>query len=128
MRPFTVRVPRFRLEQAGKLARCQDAGTSLREFDAGARQAPIGCVRGRETQLTGGEGGGGMGGMTRRWVVQGRVEVAEDRLSSNLKSPCFRAGLRSLPYNAKMHYNFANLLKDTSQPNLAVHHYQLALW
>ncbi|XP_018311479.1 transmembrane and TPR repeat-containing protein 1 [Mycetomoellerius zeteki] len=39
-----------------------------------------------------------------------------------------KAGLRSLPYNAKMHYNFANFLKDTSQPNLAVHHYQLALW
>nr|XP_033192093.1 protein O-mannosyl-transferase TMTC1-like isoform X3 [Bombus vancouverensis nearcticus] len=39
-----------------------------------------------------------------------------------------RAGLRSLPHNAKMHYNFANFLRDTSQPNRAILHYQLALW
>lgn len=61
------------------------------------------------------------------WGWQGRIEV-ERKVPSDLKSSCFRAGLRSLPYNAKMHYNFANFLKDTSQPNLAVHHYQLALW
>ncbi|XP_076301294.1 protein O-mannosyl-transferase TMTC1-like isoform X2 [Lasioglossum baleicum] len=39
-----------------------------------------------------------------------------------------RAGLRSLPHNAKMHYNFANFLRDMSQPNHAILHYQLALW
>ncbi|XP_014210531.1 transmembrane and TPR repeat-containing protein 1-like isoform X2 [Copidosoma floridanum] len=39
-----------------------------------------------------------------------------------------RAGLRALPDNAKMHYNFANFLRDTSQPNRAVLHYQVALW
>ncbi|XP_031778983.1 protein O-mannosyl-transferase TMTC1 [Nasonia vitripennis] len=39
-----------------------------------------------------------------------------------------RAGLRALPDNAKMHYNFANFLRDTSQPNRAILHYQLALW
>ncbi|KAL7307439.1 hypothetical protein TKK_0000618 [Trichogramma kaykai] len=39
-----------------------------------------------------------------------------------------RAGLRSLPDNAKMHYNFANFLRDTSQANRAILHYQLALW
>ncbi|KAK2576541.1 hypothetical protein KPH14_005861 [Odynerus spinipes] len=38
-----------------------------------------------------------------------------------------KAGLRSLPHNAKMHYNFANFLRDTSQPNRAILHYQLAL-
>ncbi|XP_043267113.1 protein O-mannosyl-transferase TMTC1-like [Venturia canescens] len=39
-----------------------------------------------------------------------------------------RAGLRSVPHNAKMHYNFANFLRDTSHPNRAILHYQLALW
>ncbi|XP_076380772.1 protein O-mannosyl-transferase TMTC1 [Megalopta genalis] len=39
-----------------------------------------------------------------------------------------RAGMRSLPHNAKMHYNFANFLRDMSQPNHAILHYQLALW
>ncbi|XP_025602566.1 protein O-mannosyl-transferase TMTC1-like isoform X2 [Athalia rosae] len=39
-----------------------------------------------------------------------------------------RSGLRTLPHNAKMHYNFANFLRDTSQPERAILHYQLALW
>ncbi|XP_058804494.1 protein O-mannosyl-transferase TMTC1-like isoform X2 [Phymastichus coffea] len=39
-----------------------------------------------------------------------------------------RSGLRALPDNAKMHYNFANFLRDTSQPHRAILHYQLALW
>lgn len=46
----------------------------------------------------------------------------------DLESLGCRAGLRSLPHNAKMHYNFANFLRDTSQPNRAILHYQLALW
>ncbi|CAL4062760.1 unnamed protein product [Meganyctiphanes norvegica] len=39
----------------------------------------------------------------------------------------FRAGLSSLPENAKMHYNFANLQKDQGNIELAVHHYQEAI-
>lgn len=39
----------------------------------------------------------------------------------------FRSGLRVLPNNAKMHYNYANFLRDTSNFNLAKYHYRTAL-
>nr|XP_045585958.1 protein O-mannosyl-transferase TMTC1-like [Procambarus clarkii] len=38
-----------------------------------------------------------------------------------------RAGLRTLPNNAKMHYNFANLQKDLGNTELAKHHYAEAI-
>ena len=36
-----------------------------------------------------------------------------------------RSGLETLPHNAKMHYNYANLMKGTNV-ELAVHHYREA--
>ncbi|XP_046394528.1 protein O-mannosyl-transferase TMTC1-like [Ischnura elegans] len=38
-----------------------------------------------------------------------------------------RAGLKVLPHNAKMHYNFANFLRDTGDVDRAVGHYREAL-
>lgn len=38
-----------------------------------------------------------------------------------------RAGLRVLPHNAKMHYNFGNFLKDSFQHDTAKQHYREAL-
>ncbi|XP_074034242.1 protein O-mannosyl-transferase TMTC1, partial [Leptinotarsa decemlineata] len=38
-----------------------------------------------------------------------------------------RAGLMMLPHNAKMHYNYANFLRDSSLPELAKSHYYTAL-
>ncbi|PSN56391.1 Transmembrane and TPR repeat-containing protein 1 [Blattella germanica] len=38
-----------------------------------------------------------------------------------------RAGLKALPHNAKLHYNFANFLRDTGQLDLATKHYKEAL-
>ncbi|XP_033611533.1 protein O-mannosyl-transferase TMTC1 isoform X2 [Cryptotermes secundus] len=38
-----------------------------------------------------------------------------------------RAGLKALPRNAKLHYNFANFLRDTGQLDLATRHYREAL-
>ncbi|CAH1129689.1 unnamed protein product [Ceutorhynchus assimilis] len=38
-----------------------------------------------------------------------------------------RAGLQTLPHNAKMHYNYANFLRDSSFPELAKSHYYIAL-
>jgi hypothetical protein len=38
-----------------------------------------------------------------------------------------RAGLKALPHNAKLHYNFANFLRDTGQLDLAAKHYREAL-
>lgn len=39
----------------------------------------------------------------------------------------FRAGLKALPHNAKMHYNFANFLRDSTQLEQAAFHYREAL-
>ncbi|KAG7158886.1 O-mannosyl-transferase TMTC1-like 1 [Homarus americanus] len=39
----------------------------------------------------------------------------------------FLAGLRTLPHNAKMHYNFANLQKDLGNADLAKFHYVYAI-
>ncbi|XP_075529075.1 protein O-mannosyl-transferase TMTC1-like [Dermacentor variabilis] len=39
----------------------------------------------------------------------------------------FESGIRDLPGNAKMHYNYANLQKDIGNSDLAVKHYRLAI-
>ncbi|ELU04913.1 hypothetical protein CAPTEDRAFT_82789, partial [Capitella teleta] len=38
-----------------------------------------------------------------------------------------RSGLHVLPHNAKLHYNFGNLLKDTERPIEAMNHYEKAI-
>ena len=38
-----------------------------------------------------------------------------------------RSGLETLPHNAKIHYNYANYLRDTDRPEEAAHHYTQAL-
>ncbi|ELU04911.1 hypothetical protein CAPTEDRAFT_30250, partial [Capitella teleta] len=37
------------------------------------------------------------------------------------------SGLHVLPHNAKLHYNFGNLLKDTGRPIEAMSHYEKAI-
>ncbi|KAL8591270.1 hypothetical protein ACOMHN_060573 [Nucella lapillus] len=39
----------------------------------------------------------------------------------------FRSGVQTLPHNAKMHYNYANYLKDSGLPTQAEHHYRTAI-
>uniref|UniRef100_A0A3B1K0Q0 dolichyl-phosphate-mannose--protein mannosyltransferase n=1 Tax=Astyanax mexicanus TaxID=7994 RepID=A0A3B1K0Q0_ASTMX len=39
----------------------------------------------------------------------------------------FRSGIQTLPHNAKVHYNYANFLKDRGQNEQAMHHYKTAL-
>lgn len=39
----------------------------------------------------------------------------------------FRSGIQTLPHNAKVHYNFANFLKDNGRHQEAIHHYNIAL-
>ncbi|CAG7718642.1 unnamed protein product [Allacma fusca] len=39
----------------------------------------------------------------------------------------FTSGLRLLPHNAKMHYNYANLQKDLGNTEQAISHYRIAL-
>ncbi|KAK7066646.1 cellular component assembly [Halocaridina rubra] len=38
-----------------------------------------------------------------------------------------RSGVRWLPQNAKMHYNYANLMKDKNHSEAAVYHYKEAI-
>ncbi|XP_016054581.1 PREDICTED: transmembrane and TPR repeat-containing protein 1 isoform X1 [Miniopterus natalensis] len=39
----------------------------------------------------------------------------------------FRSGVQTLPHNAKVHYNYANFLKDQGQNREAIYHYRTAL-
>ncbi|XP_039456952.1 LOW QUALITY PROTEIN: protein O-mannosyl-transferase TMTC1 [Oreochromis aureus] len=39
----------------------------------------------------------------------------------------FLSGIQTLPHNAKVHYNYANFLKDTGRHQEAIHHYATAL-
>uniref|UniRef100_A0A1A8IGM2 dolichyl-phosphate-mannose--protein mannosyltransferase n=2 Tax=Nothobranchius kuhntae TaxID=321403 RepID=A0A1A8IGM2_NOTKU len=52
-------------------------------------------------------------------VQQNNVWVSREAL--------FRSGIQTLPHNAKVHYNYANFLKDSGRHLEAVHHYSLAL-
>ncbi|XP_008399434.1 transmembrane and TPR repeat-containing protein 1 isoform X1 [Poecilia reticulata] len=39
----------------------------------------------------------------------------------------FRSGFKTLPHNAKVHYNYANFLKDSARHEEAIYHYNNAL-
>ncbi|XP_030643209.1 protein O-mannosyl-transferase TMTC1 [Chanos chanos] len=39
----------------------------------------------------------------------------------------FRSGIQTVPHNAKVHYNYANFLKDKGRNQEAIHHYKTAL-
>ncbi|KAM4712287.1 protein O-mannosyl-transferase TMTC1 isoform 2-T2 [Anableps anableps] len=39
----------------------------------------------------------------------------------------FRSGIKTLPHNAKVHYNYANFLKDSARHKEAIYHYNNAL-
>nr|CAI5822627.1 unnamed protein product [Callosobruchus analis] len=54
-----------------------------------------------------------------RTIVRNRDWRSRDSL--------LRAGLETLPHNAKMHYNYANFLRDSKRPELAKVHYHAAL-
>ncbi|CAH2011358.1 unnamed protein product [Acanthoscelides obtectus] len=56
---------------------------------------------------------------TLRTIVRNRDWRSRDSL--------LRAGLETLPHNAKMHYNYANFLRDSKRPELAKLHYHTAL-
>ena len=38
-----------------------------------------------------------------------------------------RSGVQTLPHNAKVHYNYANFLKDQGRNREAIYHYRTAL-
>ncbi|XP_061662803.1 protein O-mannosyl-transferase TMTC1 [Syngnathoides biaculeatus] len=52
-------------------------------------------------------------------VLQNRVWLSREAL--------FSSGIWTLPHNAKVHYNYANFLKDSTRHQEAVYHYAIAL-
>ncbi|XP_055081629.1 protein O-mannosyl-transferase TMTC1 isoform X2 [Periophthalmus magnuspinnatus] len=52
-------------------------------------------------------------------VAQNQVWLSREAL--------FRSGIQTLPQNAKVHYNYANFLKDTGRHPEAIRHYNIAL-
>ncbi|KAH8034660.1 hypothetical protein HPB51_000217 [Rhipicephalus microplus] len=65
----------------------------------------------------------------RLWILQGSFpEFSEmDNPASFSSMRTTRSGIRDVPENAKMHYNYANLQKDTGNIDVAVKHYKLAI-
>lgn len=57
--------------------------------------------------------------LTARTLDRNRVWASREAL--------FESGIRDLPENAKMHYNYANLQKDLGNAQLAVQHYRIAI-
>ncbi|XP_061189465.1 protein O-mannosyl-transferase TMTC1-like [Saccostrea echinata] len=64
-------------------------------------------------------------------VVYCLVVMAAKTISQNqvwrTRETLFVSGVRTLPHNAKIHYNYANYLKDTGQLNTAKIHYETAI-
>ena len=62
-----------------------------------------------------------------------QVTSPSTRIKTSLKpslfsfSFVFRSGLKTVPGNAKVHYNYANLLKEEGKLKLAANHYNQAL-
>ncbi|XP_043943181.1 protein O-mannosyl-transferase TMTC1 [Protopterus annectens] len=52
-------------------------------------------------------------------VEQNKVWLSRESL--------FRSGVQTLPHNAKVHYNYANFLKDQGRNDEAIYHYKTAL-
>ncbi|KAH7942663.1 hypothetical protein HPB51_028655 [Rhipicephalus microplus] len=67
--------------------------------------------------------------MEAAWILQASFpEFSKmDNPASFSSSRITRSGIRDLPRNAKIHYNCANLQKDTGNTVLAVKHYRLEI-
>ncbi|XP_069164612.1 protein O-mannosyl-transferase TMTC1 [Procambarus clarkii] len=55
------------------------------------------------------------------------IRTARRSLDWRSRDTLFTSGLRTLPHNAKMHYNYANLQRDVHNHDAAVHHYKEAI-
>ncbi|XP_042209446.1 protein O-mannosyl-transferase TMTC1-like [Homarus americanus] len=55
------------------------------------------------------------------------VKTARRNLDWRTRETLFKSGLRSLPHNAKMHYNYGNLQRDVNNHDRAILHYREAI-
>ncbi|XP_062559276.1 protein O-mannosyl-transferase TMTC1-like [Armigeres subalbatus] len=60
-------------------------------------------------------------------IASGCMKTLSRNRDWSSREALLRSGLRTLPHNAKMHYNFGNFLRDSSQAEQAVAHYREAL-
>ncbi|KAM7335733.1 hypothetical protein ACRRTK_006210 [Alexandromys fortis] len=56
-----------------------------------------------------------------------RYDKAESLSPDDHTLPSPRSGVHTLPHNAKVHYNYANFLKDQGRNKEAIYHYRTAL-
>ncbi|XP_055536777.1 protein O-mannosyl-transferase TMTC1-like [Wyeomyia smithii] len=59
--------------------------------------------------------------------ASGCLKTLSRNLDWSSREALLRSGLKTLPHNAKMHYNFGNFLRDSAQPDQAIAHYREAL-
>ena len=59
-----------------------------------------------------------------RYTIKRERERERERANHNLIA---RSGVETLPHNSKVHYNYANYLKDAGQRESAIYHYREAL-
>ncbi|XP_053677834.1 protein O-mannosyl-transferase TMTC1-like [Anopheles nili] len=60
-------------------------------------------------------------------LVAGCLKTIARNQDWGSREALLRSGLKTLPHNAKMHYNFGNFLRDASQTEPAIAHYREAL-
>ncbi|EDS36522.1 smile protein [Culex quinquefasciatus] len=60
-------------------------------------------------------------------IAAGTLKTLARNVDWSSREALLRSGLQTLPHNAKMHYNFGNYLRDSSQPEDAIVHYREAL-
>uniref|UniRef100_A0A8C7G7L7 Transmembrane O-mannosyltransferase targeting cadherins 1 n=1 Tax=Oncorhynchus kisutch TaxID=8019 RepID=A0A8C7G7L7_ONCKI len=65
----------------------------------------------------------------RLWLMGGSMPLFSEQDNPASFSPHLltRSGIQTLPHNAKVHYNYANFLKDRGRHQEAIHHYKTAL-
>ncbi|XP_051483871.1 protein O-mannosyl-transferase TMTC1 isoform X5 [Apus apus] len=65
----------------------------------------------------------------RLWIMGGSMPMFSEQDNPASFSPYFltSSGVKTLPHNAKVHYNYANFLKDQGRNAEAIYHYKTAL-
>uniref|UniRef100_A0A667HY05 Transmembrane O-mannosyltransferase targeting cadherins 1 n=1 Tax=Lynx canadensis TaxID=61383 RepID=A0A667HY05_LYNCA len=65
----------------------------------------------------------------RLWIMGGSMPLFSEQDNPASFSPYIltRSGVQTLPHNAKVHYNYANFLKDQGRNREAIYHYRTAL-
>ncbi|XP_028968291.1 protein O-mannosyl-transferase TMTC1-like [Galendromus occidentalis] len=61
------------------------------------------------------------------WAAVAALRTVRRNVVWTSREALFESGVRELPTNCKMHYNFANMMRDIGRRNSAIEHYQKAV-